>query len=47
MLADFFWALGFGQWRLRRALLGKPNVDPERLLSDFIRHSFFSNRVTR
>ena len=42
VLADLLWAAGFAQWRVRRALLGKPDPDPQRLLSDFIRHNFFA-----
>lgn len=42
VLADLMWAAGFAQWRIRRALLGKPDADPKRLLSDFIRHNFFA-----
>jgi hypothetical protein len=41
-LADLLWTAAFAQWRLRRALLGKPDPDPRRLLSDFIRHNFFA-----
>jgi hypothetical protein len=43
-LADLSWVAGFAQWRLRRALLCKPDPDPKRLLSDFIRHNFFATR---
>ena len=42
-LADLLWAAGFAQWRLRRALLGKPDPDPRRLLSDFIRYNFLAS----
>lgn len=42
ILADLMWAAGFAQWRLRQTLLRKPNGDPQRLLSDFIRHNFFA-----
>jgi hypothetical protein len=41
-LADLFWTVGFAQWRLRRAILAKPDPDPARLLTDFVRHNFFA-----
>ena len=41
-LADLFWTAGFAQWRVRRAILAKPDPDPARLLADFIRHNFFA-----
>jgi hypothetical protein len=40
-LADLFWAAGFAQWRIRRAILAKPDPDPARLLTDFVRYNFF------
>lgn len=41
-LADLLWTAAFAQWRVRRALLGRPDPDPTRLLSDFIRYNFFA-----
>ena len=38
--ADLLWALGFASYRLRRRLTNKPDVDPEHLLGDFLRHAF-------
>jgi N-acetylglucosaminyl-diphospho-decaprenol L-rhamnosyltransferase len=40
LLADLFWATGFAQWRVRRALMGKPDPDAPRLLGDFVRYNF-------
>lgn len=44
LLADLFWAIGFAQWRFRRALMHKPDFDPAGLLSDFIRHNLARGR---
>lgn len=38
-LADHSWASGFALWRLRRAIQGKPDTDPPKILNDFIRNS--------
>ena len=43
-LADASWASGFALWRLRRALQGKPDSDPPKFLSDFLRNSVFLKR---
>jgi GT2 family glycosyltransferase len=40
-LADASWASGFALWRLRRALQGKPDLDPPQILGDFLRNSVF------
>lgn len=40
-LADAAWIAGFSLWRLRVKLTGRPDPDPEKLLTDFIRHSVF------
>ena len=37
--ADLLWIVGFLLWRLRRPLQGKPDLDPPRLLADFLHHS--------
>ena len=39
-LADMLWASGFSLWRVRRAILRKPDNEPMRLLRDFIRYNF-------
>jgi GT2 family glycosyltransferase len=41
-LADMAWATGFALWRARRIVQRKPDNDPEKLLSDFVRHSVFA-----
>jgi hypothetical protein len=41
-LADMAWATGFALWRARRIVQRKPDNDPEKLLSDFMRHSVFA-----
>ena len=38
--ADLFWVTGFAQWRVRQALLRRPDPSPRRMLTDFIRHNF-------
>ena len=40
VLTDIVWLLSFTMWRCRRAIQGKPDNDPPKLLSDF-----FSNSV--
>lgn len=45
--ADLFWILGFVSYRARRRLTGKPDTDPDRMLSDFIRHSLGRSESTR
>lgn len=42
LLANMFWAAGFAQWRLRRAITRQPDSDPAGLLADFVRHNFLS-----
>ena len=37
--ADVMWATGHAMWRLRRAIQRKPDNDPPKLLTDFVRHS--------
>ena len=39
-LADLAWALSFATYRVRRVLQRKPDLDPEKLLWDFVRHNF-------
>ena len=39
LLADILWAAGFAQWRLRRWITRSPEVDADRLLTDFVQHS--------
>lgn len=39
--ADVLWASGFTLWRLRRVIQGKPDPDPPKFLSDFLRNSVF------
>lgn len=39
LLADILWASGFALWRLRRGIQGKPDLDPPKILSDFLRNS--------
>lgn len=41
-LADLAWTAGHVLWRARRVIQRKPDPDPERLLTDFIRHSVFA-----
>ena len=38
-VADLVHATGYALWRIRRALTGKPDLDPDRFLGDFLRHS--------
>ncbi|MEX2217573.1 MAG: glycosyltransferase family 2 protein [Phycisphaerales bacterium] len=40
-LADLAWALGHVLWRARRAIQRRPDRDPPKMLSDFLRHSVF------
>ena len=40
-LTDVSWASGFGVWRVRRVLQGKPDGDPPKLLTDFVMNSVF------
>ncbi|MDR3635558.1 MAG: glycosyltransferase family 2 protein [Isosphaeraceae bacterium] len=40
VLADLAWLCGFASYRLRRALVRRPDPAPERVLVDFIRHNF-------
>lgn len=39
--ADAAWACGHLLWRVRRALQRRPEIDPPRMLSEFLRHSVF------
>jgi GT2 family glycosyltransferase len=43
-VADAFWASGFALWRLRRGIQGKPDLDPPKFLSDFLRNTVFLKR---
>ena len=47
VLADLAWAVAYASYRVRRTLLGRPDRDPERLLRDFVRHSFLKPLVGR
>jgi GT2 family glycosyltransferase len=38
-LANLLWILGFSAWRVRRALMRRPDPDPPRMLWDFVRHT--------
>jgi hypothetical protein len=38
-LADVAWTLSFGSWRLRRLIQRKPDLDPPKILSDFLQNS--------
>lgn len=38
-LANLGWLTGFGLWRLRRRVQGKPDRDPPNMLRDFVRHA--------
>jgi N-acetylglucosaminyl-diphospho-decaprenol L-rhamnosyltransferase len=38
LVADVAWALGFGSWRLRRAVQRKPDLDPPSMLLDSLRN---------
>jgi hypothetical protein len=38
-LMDVVWIVGFGLWRVQRALRGKPDTDPPGLWWDFVRHA--------
>jgi GT2 family glycosyltransferase len=38
-LANLGWVAGFGLWRLRRRIQGKPDRDPPHMLRDFLRHA--------
>jgi hypothetical protein len=39
--ADFLYGVCFAAWRVRRALLRKPDIDPPHHLFDFWKHSIF------
>lgn len=41
LLADAAWILGFTLWRIRVKITRIPDRDPEKFLTDFIRHSVF------
>jgi hypothetical protein len=43
-LADLLWVVGFGSWRLRRAIQRKPDADPPHLLGDFVRYNWLGRR---
>ncbi len=47
LAADFAWCLGFLSYRLRQRLLRKPDVAPERMLGDFLRHNFLAGPRSR
>ncbi len=38
-LANLAWVAGFGLWRVRRRIQGKPDRDPPHMLRDFLRHA--------
>jgi len=38
---------GFGLWRLRRRIQGKPDHDPQNMLVDFIRHTLGGAQARR
>lgn len=38
-VANMAWVAGFGAWRLRRRIQGKPDSDPPNMLVDFVRHA--------
>src|SRR3712207_3974356 len=38
-LADHAWASSFVIWRLRRVMQRKPDTDPPKILTDFLRNS--------
>jgi GT2 family glycosyltransferase len=40
-LVDAAFIVGFGSWRLRRRIQGRPDADPPHFLRDFARHSVF------
>jgi len=40
-LGDAAFIMGFGLWRMRRAIQRKADCDPPHMLTDFIRHSVF------
>jgi GT2 family glycosyltransferase len=47
-LANTAWLSGFAAWRVRRWLMQKPDADPPRLLTDFVRWTILSpNRLER
>jgi hypothetical protein len=46
-LANLGWLTGFGLWRLRRRIQGKPDHDPQNMLVDFIRHTLGSAQARR
>jgi hypothetical protein len=43
-IANAFWVAGYALGRLRRRLKGLPDVDPPRLLRDFLRHNYAIGR---
>ena len=40
LATNLIWLAGFASWRLRRRLQRKPDTDPPRMMSDFLRLSF-------
>jgi hypothetical protein len=40
-LVDAAFIVGFGLWRVRRAIQRKPDLDPPHMFADAIRHSVF------
>jgi N-acetylglucosaminyl-diphospho-decaprenol L-rhamnosyltransferase len=44
MMADLTWLVGFGLWRVRRAVQRKPDMDPPQLLGDSFRNSVLFKR---
>lgn len=47
LLADAAYATAFALWRVRRFIQRKPDNDPPKFLSDFLRHSTWLNRGAR
>lgn len=37
--ADLVWIVSYGSWQVQRLLRGKPDPDPPKLWSDFVRHA--------
>lgn len=47
MLANVAWLAGFGLWRVRRRIQGKPDRDPPQMLRDFLRHALARPQKSR
>jgi GT2 family glycosyltransferase len=46
-IADVMWSLGFLSYRVRHALLRKPDGEPKRRLRDFLYYNFVDRRMSR